>query len=64
MLSKNLNDLADYLKDNRVESDMTVGICLLCKEDNKAKKLLEYCKSNPNLEDYEILQKAVEISDN
>lgn len=60
--TENQEKLADYLKDKDFEIDMKLGICLCCETDEQAKKMLEYCEKNPELEDYELLEKVVEIS--
>lgn len=61
-LTKHQEKLADYLKEKDFEKDMKLGICLCCDTDEQAKEMLEYCQNNPESEDYELLQKAVEIS--
>lgn len=61
VLNKSLNELADFLKEKGFGSDETIGICLLCKEERKAQKMLEYCKQQRELETSSLLEKAVEI---
>ncbi len=58
----NQEKLAEYLKEKDFETGFKLGICLCCKTDEKAKEMLKFCEDNPDLEDYELLQKAVEIS--
>lgn len=56
--------LADYLKSRKEEDfdrDIKLGILLLCRTDGQAKEMLEFCEENPTLEDFELLEKAVEI---
>lgn len=61
-LTVNQIKLGNYLKDKDFQTGFKLGICLCCETDEQAKEMLEYCINNPNLEDYEYLQKAVEIS--
>lgn len=42
---------------------MKLGICLCCDTDDQAKEMLEFCLANQELEDYELLRKALEMSD-
>lgn len=63
-LTVNQRKLGEYLKDKDFETGMKLGICLCCDTDLKALEMLDYCLKNPNLEDYELLQKATEIYQN
>ncbi len=60
--TENQEKLADYLKQKDFEKEMKLGILLCCETDEQAKKMLEFCLANPELEDYEYLEKAVDIS--
>ncbi len=60
--TENQERLVKYLKGKDFETGMKLGICLCCDTDKQAKAMLEYCLSNPDAEDYELLQKAVDIS--
>lgn len=59
----NQKKLANYLKEKDFEAGFKLSICLCCDTDEQAREMLEYCQNNPNLEDYELLQKVVEISE-
>lgn len=60
-LTKNQLELGEYLKDKDFDIGMKLAICLCCRDDKQARKMLDYCLANPDLEDYKILEKAVEI---
>lgn len=61
MLGQNLDKLANYLKKSGFSADDTVAICLLCKEEDKAERMLEYCKQQNELELSDLLEKGIEI---
>lgn len=60
--TENQEKLADYLKSKDFETGFKLGICLCCDTDEQAREMLAYCQENPDLEDYELLKKAVEIN--
>ena len=60
--TKNQEKLGEYLKGKDFDRDIKLGICLCCDTDKQAEEILSYCEANPKLQDYEILQKALEIS--
>ncbi len=62
-LTVNQIKLGNYLKDKDFETGFKLGICLCCETDEQAREMLEFCQKNPNLEDYELLKKAVDISE-
>lgn len=63
-LTPNQIKLGNYLKDKNFETGFKLGICLCCETDEQAQEMLDFCIDNPNLEDYELLEKAVKISEN
>ena len=62
-LTVNQIKLGNYLKDKDFETGFKLGICLCCETDEQAREMIEFCQKNPNLEDYELLKKAVDISE-
>ena len=62
--TENQEKLAEYLKEKEFEVGFKLGICLCCDTDEQAKEMLDYCQKHPNLEEYELLEKAVEIYQN
>ena len=65
-LTENQKKLADYLVEKfhpqGDERGAYIGIGLVCKTDEHAKKLLEYSQENPSDDLYDLLAKAVEIA--
>lgn len=60
-LTENHKKLTYYLKDIGVTEEEMLAICLLCRTDEQAKKMLEYCEVQEKFEFSNILEKAVEI---
>ena len=65
-LTENQKKLAKYLVEKfnpqGHERDVYIGIGVVCKTDEHAKKLLEYSQENPSADIYDLLAKAVEIA--
>lgn len=45
------------------EKDEFIAIGLLCSSENAAGEMIEYLRENPDADFYELLKKAVELSD-
>lgn len=57
-----LDDFLDYFMfDKKYERDIVLALSLLCDTDEQMDELLNYAKANTELEDSDILLRAVEI---
>ena len=64
ILTKYQIELCDFLKDLDFDKDIKLGICLCCDTDDRAREMLEYSRKQQKLDETDLLQKAVEISNN
>lgn len=64
-LTKAHYSLIDYLKsrcgeDDDITGEFVAGLCLVCRTENQAQDMLEYCKECETLDTSDLLEKAVE----